>query len=592
MLLVVIMAATTALTLGLVLRGVTAQPYQVTRAATAGPDVLATAFPLNSGPPGDLAGLADVARLAHASGVTGHSGPFPVAFPVLRANGHTDAVLAEGRNMTPAPVDQPDLSGGSWVRSNGIVVERSFADALGIHTGDRVTLNGRTFRVAGVAVTAALPTSGIGFLDGSTQWPNPGLVWLTEAAARSLATTAYPLGYILNLKLADPAGAGAFANRFTASGDYHNNSGSPYLLPWQAISQQDGLLVRSEQQILLVGSWLLALLAIGSLAIVVGGRMAEQLRRVGLLKAVGGTPALVAGMLLAEYLAVALAGAAAGLAAGRLAAPLLTTPGAGLLGTAGAPSLTLSTVVTVVGVAIAVAVLATFVPALRAARTSTVRALADAGRPPRRRTWLIGRSSRLPVPLLLAVRLAARRPRRIAASMLSIAVTASGIVALLFAHATLAVAQFGMSAGSANPDRFDVGFVSRTAREDQVLLIVTILLVALAAMNAIFITRATVQDSRRAAAVTRALGATPQQVTAGLSAAQVLPATAGAILGIPGGFGLFAVANQGGSASQPPAWWLIAVVLGTVIAVAVLTSIPARAGGRRPVAEALRAGTT
>ena len=123
------------------------------------------------------------------------------------------------------------------------------------------------------------------------------------------------------------------------------------------------------------------------------------------------------------------------------------------------------------------------------------------------------------------------------------------------------------------------------------LLIVTIMLIALAAVNAIFITRATVADSRQASAVTRALGATPQQVTAGLSAAQVLPAAVGAIVGIPGGFELFAVASQGGSASQPPAWWLIAAVLGTVIAVAVLTAVPARIGARRPVAEILQSET-
>ena len=86
-----------------------------------------------------------------------------------------------------------------------------------------------------------------------------------------------------------------------------------------------------------MASWLLALLAIGTLAILVGGRMAEQLRRVGLLKAVGGTPALVATVLLAEYLAIALVAAATGLAAGRLTAPLLTSSGAALLGTAGAP---------------------------------------------------------------------------------------------------------------------------------------------------------------------------------------------------------------------------------------------------------------
>jgi putative ABC transport system permease protein len=580
MLVVVIVAATTALTLGLVLRGVTAHPYQTTRQATSGPDVLATDF--------SHAALAHAAPLTHARGVLRSSGPFPVAFPVLRANGHTDAVLAEGRGTGPAPVDQPELTEGNWVRGGEVVIERSFADALGLHAGDRITLKGRPFTVAGVAVTAALPVNGLGFLEGSTRWPNPGLIWMTQADARSLATPHYPLGYLLNLKLADPAAAEAFANRFDP-GSYTNNTGGLYLIPWQMISRQDGLLVRHEQNILVVGSWLLALLAIGSLVILVGGRMAEQNRRVGLLKAVGGTPALVAGVLLAEYLALALIAAAAGLVIGRLAAPLLTNPGTGLLGTAGAPQVTVFTVVIVAAVALAVTALATLVPALRAARTSTVLALADAARQPRRRAWLIGHSARLPVPLLLAVRLAARRPRRVLLSAGSIAVTVSGIVAVLFARATLAVSQFGTSSGTANPDRFDVGFISQTAREDQVLLIVTILLVALATMNVIFIARATVQDSRHASAVTRALGATPEQLTLGLSAAQVLPALAGALLGLAGGFGLFTMATQGGSVSQPPAWWLIIAVLGTVIAVAGLTSIPARFGARLPIAEILQA---
>ena len=601
MLLVVIAAATTTLTLGLVLYGVTAQPYQSTRAATAGPDVVATAFPSDSAPsdsaPSDSApsagpsDLAQVAALSRAPGVARSSGPFPVAFPVLRVGGHADAVLAEGRGPAAAAVDQPELTQGTWVRSGEVVVERSFADAFGLRAGDRVTLNGRSFRVAGVAVTAALPTDGIGFLEGNPQWPNPGLVWLTEADTSSLATSAAPLGYILDLKLTSPDGAEAFADRFTAGGDYRNNVGNPYLIPWQEISQQDGQAVRQERGILLVGSWLLALLAIGSLAILAGGRVAEQLRRVGLLKAVGGTPELVAGVLLAEYLALALVAAAIGLAAGRLLAPLLTSPGAGLLGTAGAPQLSAATVGIVAGAAVAVAALATVVPALRAARTSTVGALADAPRAPRRRAWLIERSARLPVPLLIAVRLAARRPRRVVLCALSIAVTVSGIVAVLFAHATLTASQSSSSAGAVNPDLFDVGFVSWAAREDRVLLIVAIMLVALAAVNAVFITRATAADARHTAAVTRALGATPRQLTVGLAAAQVLPALAGAVVGVPGGLGLFTVASQGGSASQPPAWWLICAVLGTVIAVAGLTAIPARAGARRPVAETLRAGT-
>jgi ABC-type antimicrobial peptide transport system permease subunit len=211
-----------------------------------------------------------------------------------------------------------------------------------------------------------------------------------------------------------------------------------------------------------------------------------------------------------------------------------------------------------------------------------VRALSDTARIPRRRAWLIALSARLPVPLLIGLRVAARRPRRIVLSVLSIAVTVSGIVAVLFAHASLDASQFGASSGLANP---------QSERDNQVLLIVTFMLVALAAVNAVIITRTTVQDSRHASAVTRALGATPEQITAGLCAAQVLPALVGAVLGIAGGIALYLAVKHGGATVIPPIWWFVAVVVGTVIAITGLTAIPSRLGARRPVVEILQAGT-
>ena len=405
----------------------------------------------------------------------------------------------------------------------------------------------------GVAVTAAFPVNGIGFLAGSNRWPNPGLIWMTSADAQNLASPRSPGGFVLNLKVASPPGAETFADRFDPHG-YTDNTGSLYLIPWQMVARQDGMLVSREQKILLAGSWLLALLAMASLAVLVGGRMAGQNRRVGRLKAVGATPALVAGVLLAEYVVLAALAATAGLVIGRLAAPLLTSPSAGLLGTAGAPQLTAASAALVLAVALAVAVTATFFPALRAARASTVSALAGAPRQPGRRGRIIEYSARLPVTLLLAARLAARRPRRTILAALSITITESGVVAVLFAHASVAVSQFGAPAGHASTGTSDIGFISQTARVDQVLLVVTIMLAALAAVNAILITQATVQDARHAAAVTRALGATPAQLAAGLSIAQIAPTLAGALLGIAGGYGLFTMASQGGSITMPPAW--------------------------------------
>ena len=552
LLVLAIMGATTTLTLGLALHGVTKAPYQNTREATAGPDVVASADatpPELGGQPANLIGLMSLAR---ASGVTRYSGPFPVAWTTLTADGETVNVRAEGRDTAPATVDQPKLTQGSWVRDGGAVVEAAFADALGIGPGDRITLNGRTFRVVGVAVTAATapyPESCLGFCGPSPG--DAGLVWLTRADARSLAPDARSLSYVSYLRLADPAAAPAFVAEHNPPPDARpgtrpSDPSPPFLQSWQGISKQSAQLVATQRRVLLTGAWLLGLLAVASVAVLVGGRMADQTRRVGLLKAVGGTPRLVATVLLAEYMAVALLAAAAGLAVGRLTAPLLIERSAGFLGRAAPPPLTLATVGLVTAVALAVAVAATFVPALRAARTSTVLALADSARAPRRTAWLI-------------------------------AISVSGVVAALTAHAQLNAGQPGVRS-ALNSFRAD--------RLDRVLLLITITLVALAAVNAIFITWATALDARRSSALSRALGATPQQVSAGLSATQVLPALAGAALGIPAGIGLFAAVSDTDTVA-PPLWQLLAVVPVTVLVVAVLTAVPARLDGRRPVAEIL-----
>jgi hypothetical protein len=55
--------------------------------------------------------------------------------------------------------------------------------------------------------------------------------------------------------------------------------------------------------------------------------------------------------------------------------------------------------------------------------------------------------------------------------------------------------------------------------------------------------------------------------------------------------GQFAAANHAGIVTIPPTSWLAAAVLGTLLAVAVLASIPARIGARRPVSEIPRADT-
>jgi putative ABC transport system permease protein len=80
------------------------------------------------------------------------------------------------------------------------------------------------------------------------------------------------------------------------------------------------------------------------------------------------------------------------------------------------------------------------------------------------------------------------------------------------------------------------------------------------------------------------------QVGSGLLVTQLLPALRGAVAGVPMGIGLVLATDGGGTFTYPPAWWLAAVA-GTLVAVAVLTAVPARIGARRPVIEILEAET-
>ena len=77
-------------------------------------------------------------------------------------------------------------------------------------------------------------------------------------------------------------------------------------------------------------------------------------------------------------------------------------------------------------------------------------------------------------------------------------------------------------------------------------------------------------------------------MSTGLSAAQLLPALVGALIGIPLGLALVAAVDPD-TTTNPPLWQLLAVVPATLLVVALLTTIPARIGARRPAAEILQA---
>ena len=581
LLLLAVVVSSATLTLGLVLHGTTTEPFAATRSATAGPDVVANVLP---GPHRPLSAgrvTRPLRAVAAAPAVSTAVGPFPVTWAMLHAGSRTSGAEVEGRNSPGGPIDRPLLTSGGWARPGGVVVERGFATALGVHVGDRITLGGREFTVSGIAVTTGFPpfprlcTLGCMLWSPALRAGQPGLVWLTRADLQGLDSTHHALAWFSSLGLRDPATADGFAARHATEG----GSSPLWLAPSSAIAARYAEQQRNEQAVLYVGSWLLGLLALATITVLVGGQLLDEVRRIGLLKAIGASPAFVVAGLLLEYLAITLLGAGIGLVVGRLAAPMLVDLGPGLLGSAPSPSLSGVDVLLVVGAAVAVTCAATLVPAVRAVRSSTVAALADLGPQPRRSPLVVRMSAVLPPGLLVGFRVLVRRPRRAVLIVCSVGVAMAGAVVTAFARANLdsAHALAGQVADS------------NVQQLQSVMQLVTLSLAALTVVNLLFTMSATMSDVERPLAVTRVLGMTPAQAAVGIGVAQIVPVLIGMALGLPAGWALYG-ALGGHTDGGPPVWPLLRVVLFAAAVGGAMVAVALAVSSRREPAAVLRAG--
>ena len=331
----------------------------------------------------------------------------------------------------------------------------------------------------------------------------------------------------------------------------------------------------TEITVLVVGGWLLALLAVIGMTTLTAGRAAQQVRRVGLLKAVGATPGVILAVLLLEHVGLALLADLIGLGVARLLAPELVRPSASFLTTGAGPTGRAVLVTTMA--ALLVGVLTTLRPTLRALRTETVKALTVGGRPPAYHPWLTPVTALLPVPVMLGIRLIARRPGRAVLHAFGTAGTATalGALAMVFARPL---------------EHWNLGPATVTDLMDtqvrHVTLGIAVALVVVAVINTLTITWTTAAEARASMAVTQALGATPGQITAGLSAAQLLPTLPGAFAGVPVGVGLYLLLGPP-TVVMPPLWRVAGIPVVILAVTAALTAVPARLSTRRPIADTL-----
>lgn len=377
---------------------------------------------------------AQLSATAHAPGVTAASGPFPTATITARGDGLTafpgggelPPMTVVGRAGPGGPVDDVTLTAGRWVTGPGQIVAAtdvplgSTLQVLGLPGNPALTVVGVARSVSNTADGWVAPSE-IGSLTPPGAQGRYQMLYRFAAAG----TTAQIAADRAALSAAVPAGALAGAQSWLnvkAGTDRNTALFVPFLIAF-------GLL-GVAMSVVVVGN-------------VVAGAVGVSTRRIGILKAIGFTPAQVVRAYMGQALVPAAVGTAIGVGAGNaLAVPVLSAANQvyGTNTSGVAPWVD----VAVVAGALGMTAVTAWAAALRAGRLRTVDALA-VGRTPRpgRGQWAARSAARLPLPRPVSLGLAHpfARPARTAAMVASIVLGATAATFAIGTGASLAQVQ-------------------------------------------------------------------------------------------------------------------------------------------------------
>lgn len=508
------------------LHGATSRPWDRAFAATHGAHVHVASF-----------GTVDAGALARLPGVVESSGPVVTS---IRGRVALTAVPDDLR------VDRPAVIEGGW-RAGAVVLERSFARALGLGVGDRLDVGGTPLVVSGIAVSVATPG-----------YPArvPGSAYADPATVERLGATDQRLTTV-GLRVADPSEAPAVAE-----------AASRYGAVTTAAEIRAEALDRTRQFQVVLGSFAVILLAASGflVAVLLGARLRAERRELALYRLMGLTPAQLVGLVAAEHAVLAAAGGVLGAGAALAGAGRLADAAATALGsTSPRPGLS---VLAVVGALVVAAAGIAAAASRRPGGEPTSRPSAAA-----RRALAAG----LPAPVALAAKEITSAPARAASTVLAVALAVTTAVAALGMEAT-----FRHSAPS--PDESGLRALVYGLQA---------LLALVAVTSIVAVGLVGLRERRRELAVLSAVGFSAGQLGASVVAGQCALAGAGAVLGVPLGIGFFRLAyalangSSAGLVDAPPAH-LLAVVPVVVVLAAMVAAVPASALRRLPVAAALR----
>lgn len=363
---------------------------------------------------GDADALADIAADAE---VRAFAGPFEtLGTPELIVGEEPVPIQMTALDDPDVPVNRPPIMAGRWAeRGDEIVLDRSLAVDVGLEPGDRALM-----RIGADTIEFEVVGTAVNFTDCFYPLCDPGRVWVTsDGLERADGRESFSQ---LWLRFDDAADADPFLDRVSAAG-VAGISGSDSWLDTRGdfltLDRIFGSFLAAFGVFVLVCS---AVIVAGSTAV----RIVARRREIGLLGAIGCRPRDIAASLVIENVVVGTVAVLIGWALAGFAVPSLQVGIGATLGPQDPAWSLLSLGVSLV-VVTTVLVIATLVPALRAARRPVTDVLRDA--PPGRVSWINRRMGRVPDHLaLLGVQETASQPTRSALAATAIAVALIGTI--------------------------------------------------------------------------------------------------------------------------------------------------------------------
>jgi putative ABC transport system permease protein len=373
---------------------------------------------------------AQLAATTRLPGVTAAAGPFPettvtaqVSFatsPGGQALMQTQLILV-GRASPGGPVDDVTLTAGRWAQRPGEVVWSGGRKSHPVDLGAHITVNGvpgsPRLTVVGVATSAT---------DTAQAWVVPA-----EIAA---------------LRVPGTPGVAQMLYRFSSAGTNaavtSDIAALRAALPSGSLLGAQSYLTAKLRATTSVATWVQFIVAFGLIGLVmavlivgnvISGAVVAGTRRIGVLKALGFSPAQVVAAYVLQVTIPAAVGCVAGAVAGNLLSVPMLSQTARVYGV-GALAVPFWVDVTVPLAMLGLTAVAALLPALRAGRLSAVQAIAI-GRAPRAAHGygahrLLGRARLLPRPLSIGLAAPFARPARTVITLVAIVL---GGVAVTFA---------------------------------------------------------------------------------------------------------------------------------------------------------------